>query len=431
MTSGLCSAADRIKWFHKARFGMFIHFGLYAVPARGEWLMFQERIPTSEYAKFAREFTMHKFDADAWAKLAVEAGMKYVVLTSRHHDGFCLYDSKVSDFSSVKTAAKRDIVAEYVKACRKAGLKVGLYYSLVDWRFPGAFEPIKYKDSLSAMIQQAHDQVRELMTNYGRIDILWYDGGGLVWHPTIKSIAKLWRAKKLNAMARKLQPNILINDRSELKEDYDTPEQKIVSSAVGRAWETCMTMGDICGWGYIRNNPNYKTTHNLLQNLVTAAEHEGNFLLNIGPKPDGTIRTKEVSRLREIGRWMKTNSEAIYGSQRCELLGGGAADEWNVRGIVWNSAGRWTRKGKIGYLHVFRWPGREIVVPLVKTKALSAVVLETGKKAKIRQEHSGRLVIYGLPKNPPDPNITVIKVRFADVPKILKEKNKAAWLKLP
>ena len=420
MASKIPSYAERLKWFHKARFGMFIHFGLYSLLGRGEWVMLKERIPADEYAKLAERFNPRKFDADAWASLAAEVGIKYMVLTTRHHDGFCLFDSKVSDFTSVKTAAKRDLVAEYVRACRKAGLKVGLYYSLLDWRFPGYFEPTRYKDSAEAMVQQVHSQVSELMTNYGKIDVLWYDGGW-VGHPSVKSIARFWRSKKLNAMVRRHQPYILINNRSGIQEDLDTPEQQVTASKAGRGWESCMTMGDFCGWGYIHNNPNFKTLPQLLQNLVTAAAGGGNYLLNVGPKPDGTIRREEIVRLCAMGQWLKTNGEAIYGCQRCELLGDS--------GDAFNMLGKWTRKGRVAYLHVFRWPGAEAVIPLVKSKAISATVLQTGKKAKIRQEHNGRLVIYDLPKKPPHPYITVIKIRFAEEPKILKERNKAVWLR--
>jgi alpha-L-fucosidase len=403
-----------MKWFHQARFGLFIHWGLYAIPGLGEWVMFQERIPKKEYAKLAGKFNPKDFDADAWAAMAAKAGMKYAVLTTRHHDGFCLFDSKVSDYTSVKTRAKRDFVAEYVKAFRKVGLKVGFYYSLLDWRFPGYWMPKKYPDSVKGMVHQFREQVRELMTNYGKIDVLWYDGGWVPNLPKNTTIPKFWGSKQVNAMARKLQPHILINNRSGIDEDLDTPEQHVTASRPGRGWESCMTMGDSCGWGYIRNNPNFKTVTQLLQNLVIAAAGEGNYLLNVGPKPDGTIRRQERDRLRAMGKWLRVNGEAVYGSERCALHGG--------------MLGMWTAKGNTGYFHVFRWPGEELVVPLVKTKAKSATVLATGKKAKVRQEHNGRLVITGLPKSPPDPDVSVIKVRFDGKPASLRETDAAAWL---
>ncbi len=387
---------ERMKWFHQARFGIFIHWGLYAIPGRGEWVMHVERIPAEEYAKLARSFSPKNFDADAWAALAKEAGAKYMVLTTRHHDGFCLFDSKASDFTSVKGSAKRDFVAEYVKALRKAGLKIGFYYSLLDWRFPGYFDQKAHPESAKALVKQAHAQVKELMTNYGKIDILWYDGG---WVPGLKGeeIAEFWNAKQLNATVRKLQPHILINNRSGIPEDLDTPEQHVTASATGRGWESCMTMGDSCGWGYVHNNPNFKTVPQLIQNLVTAAAGEGNYLLNMGPKPDGTIRKEEVERLRAIGKWLSVNGESIYGSERCPFGAG-------MLGLT-------TAKGNNAYLHIFRWPKQgELSIPGIKNKIKSATVLATGRKAKIVPGSNSRTYFTGLPKAPPDPYDTVVKL---------------------
>ena len=404
----------RMAWFNQARFGMFIHWGLYSVLGRGEWTMFAERIPPDEYAKLAARFNPAKFDADSWASLAKEAGMKYIVFTTRHHDGFCLYDSKVSDFTSVKTAAKRDFVAEYVKSCRKTGLKVGFYYSLLDWRFPGYFNRKKYPESFRATVKQCHDQVRELMTNYGKIDYLFYDGEWIPDVPMTRSmedgkgespeIAKLWRAKELNRTVRKLQPEIIINNRSGIPEDIDTPEQAVSASKTGRAWESCMTMGDT--WGWARHDSNLKTTTRLIQYLATAANGAGNYLLNIGPKPDGTVKEEEVARLKEIGKWMKVNGESIYGSERPPT---------GLGGII----GTTTAKENNLYWHIFRWPGETASMPGLKNKVLSATILSTGQKAKIEQTKDGRLFLTGLPKEPPDKNDTVIKLKLDGKPKII------------
>jgi len=385
-----------MKWFHEARFGIFVHWGLYSLLGRGEWVMHVERIPADEYAKLARKFNPKKFDADAWAALAKEAGARYMVLTTRHHDGFCLFDSSASDFTSVKSSAKRDFVAEYVEALRRAGLKIGFYYSLLDWRFPGYFDREAHPESAKALVEQAHAQVKELMTNYGKIDILWYDGG---WVPglTGEQIADFWRAKELNATVRKLQPHILINNRSGIPEDLDTPEQHVTASAPGRGWESCMTMGDSCGWGYVHNNPNFKTVPQLIQHLVTAAAGEGNYLLNVGPKPDGTIRKEEVERLRAIGRWLSVNCESIYGSERCPFGAG-------MLGLT-------TAKGNNAYLHVFRWPKQgELSIPGIKNKIKSATVLATGQHARIETGSNCRTFLKGLPKRPPDPYDTVVKL---------------------
>ncbi|HEY3322561.1 MAG TPA: alpha-L-fucosidase [Planctomycetota bacterium] len=415
MAEQALSYEERLKWFHDARFGIFIHWGLYSLLGRGEWVMFNERIRPKDYAKLARRFNPKKFDADAWAALAVEAGAKYMVLTTRHHDGFCLFDSKVSDFTAPKTAAKRDFVAEYANALRKAGLKVGFYYSLLDWRFPGYFEAGVKKESAEAMVQQYHAQVRELLTNYGKVDILWYDGDWIDHgRAGISDKATFWRSAEVNAMARNLQPHIIINNRSGINEDLDTPEQHVTASAPGRGWESCMTIGDSCGWGYVHNNPNWKTVPQLLQNLVTAAAGEGNYLLNMGPRPDGQIRKEEVVRLKAMGGWLKVNGEAIYDSQRCALHGG--------------MIGAWTRKGNAGYLHIYRWPGREATVPLVKTKAVSATLLGSDAQLSIKQDYNGRLTVSGLPLKPPHPAANVIKVQFEDAPASMEEKDHAAWL---
>jgi alpha-L-fucosidase len=416
------SYAERLAWFHEARFGMFIHWGLYSLLGRGEWVQFNERIRPADYAKLARRFTARKFDARAWAGLAAEAGMKYAVLTARHHDGFCLFDSQVSDFTSVKTAARRDFVAEYVAALREAGLRVGIYYSLLDWRFPGYFEPERHPDSAAALVSQAHAQVRELMTNYGKIDVLWYDGDWVAHGMKKVDIAAFWRARELNAMVRGLQPQILINNRCGVPEDLDTPEQHVTASAAGRGWESCMTIGDASGWGYTRHNPNMKSRPQLVQNLVSAAVGEGNLLLNVGPRPDGTIRPEEVGRLKAIGRWMRANGESIYGSQRLVFHNQFTQAAWHL--------GPWTRKGTTGYLHVFRWPGSEAVIPCVATPVRRASLLATGAAVTVRQDpYCGRLILSGLPVRPPDAADTVIKVEFETEPQSVQEPDLAAWLK--
>ncbi len=401
---------QRMKWWTEAKFGMFIHWGLYSVLGRGEWTRLVERIPGTEYAKLAEKFNPPKsFTPELWVKAAKNTGMKYMILTTRHHDGFCLFDSKVSDFTSVKTAAKRDFVKEYVAACRKHNMRVGLYYSLLDWRFPGYFNRKNYRESFKAMVQQAHSQVRELMTSYGKIDILWYDGGWIPGTDINKDTPVLWKSKKLNGMVRKLQPHIIINDRAGLPEDTDTPEQNTNASKAGRYWESCMTMGDFCGWGYTKNNPNMKPATQLIQNLVTCASNGGNYLLNIGPKPDGGIRKDETLRLKEIGRWMKKNGEAIYGTER---LPSGSA--WEATGFgFWGAGmlGMATAKGNNAYLHIFRWPGSTAVITGIGSRVLSAEILASGKKLRFKHEQ-GKLVITGMPSQPPDKHGTVIKLKL-------------------
>ncbi len=387
----------RGEWFNEARFGMFIHWGVYSIPARGEWVRYVERIPSAEYEKLAAEFNPKKYNPEDWVDLAQEAGMKYMVLTTRHHDGYSLFDSQVSDFTAPKTAAKRDLVAEYVEACRKKGMRIGFYYSLLDWRYRAYFDgPQKDPDGWAEFRDYVHAQVRELCTNYGKIDVMWYDGAW-PWKP------EDWRSAELNAMVRKLQPDILINNRSRLPEDFGTPEQKIEpSKEAERMWETCMTMND--NWGYSAADENWKSVRQLIMNLVRCAKDGGNYLLNVGPKPDGTIPLPSVTRLKEIGKWMNVNGESIYGSERCNLSGG--------------MIGMTTAKGTTAYLHVFRWPGRQITIASLKNKVLSAHLLATGEDVEAEQQED-RVFLKNLPAEPPDPYDSVIALKLDGKPEAL------------
>ena len=399
----------RTAWFQEARFGLFIHWGLYSLLGRGEWVMYFERIPREEYAKLAGRFNPTKFDVDAWAALAKRAGMKYVAITARHHDGFCLFDSKASDFTSVKTAAKRDFIAEYVAACRKAGLKVGLYYSLLDWRFPGYFDHKGKPESAAAMVKQAHAQVRELMTGYGTIDYLFYDGE---WVPDVEyhrsmadstkespAIAEFWKAKELNRMVRELQPRIIINNRSGLAEDVDTPEQAVVASAKGRVWESCMTIGDY--WGYHAGENDLKSSSHLIRLLARTVSGGGNYILNVGPLADGPIQPESVERLEDIGSWMDVNAAAIHGCGR------------PPEGINAHYLGCVTAKGPTVYVHVHAWPGETAVFTAETTRFTSARFLADGRPVKVSHGENGRVFLSGLPKKAPDPRATVIALEVS------------------
>ncbi|MCS7120212.1 MAG: alpha-L-fucosidase [Candidatus Bathyarchaeota archaeon] len=387
----------RTEWFNQARFGMFIHWGLYSLLARGEWVRYHERIPFSEYRRLASKFNPRRYRPEEWVNLAQEAGMRYMVLTARHHDGFSLFDSKVSDFTAPKTAAKRDLVAEYVEACRKNGMRIGFYYSLLDWRFKAYFEgPQKDPEGWSKFLEYVHTQVKELCTNYGKIDILWYDGA---WPWS----AEDWRSAELNEMVRRLQPDILINDRSKIPGDFSTPEQRISPPPEpDRMWETCMTMND--NWGYSAADRNYKSVRRLIMNLVQCAKDGGNYLLNVGPKADGTIPTESITRLKKIGKWMRANGESVYGTERCCQFS--------------NTVGLMTAKGNIAYLHVFRWPGSKITISCVKNKVLSAKLLANGEKVKFEQMED-RVTFRNLPKKAPDPLDSVISIEFDGKPEAL------------
>ena len=301
----------RIAWWQQARFGMFIHWGDYSVPARDAWIMYQEHIPFKEYKQFAQQFNPHDYNPAQWVAMAKDAGMKYIVITTRHHDGFCLFDSKVSDFTALKTGAGRDLIAEFADACHAAGMRMGFYYSLVDWRFPGVLPYGTRKDDATykKMVDQAHAQVRELLTNYGTVDILWYD-------MLVPNDPVLWRSKELNAMARKLQPNIIINDRAGVPGDFATPEN-VVSARPG-PWESCYSMNR--SWGYARYDRNYKSVNEILRLLGSCSSQSGNFLLNVAPDADGRFPIESVERLRSIGQWMRVNGKAIYGPARRRLL---------------------------------------------------------------------------------------------------------------
>ena len=387
----------RGEWFSQARFGMFIHWGVYSVPARGEWVRYVERIPSSEYERLAQKFNPERYNPEEWVDLALEAGMRYMVLTTRHHDGYSLFDSEVSDFTAAKTAAQRDLVAEYVEACKKKGMKIGFYYSLLDWRYPAYFEgPKKDPEGWAKFREYVHAQVRELCSNYGKIDVLWYDG----WWPWT---AEDWRSAELNEMVRKLQPGILINNRSGLREDFGTPEQKIEPTAdVNYMWETCMTMND--NWGYSAADRNWKSIKQLVMNLVYCAKDGGNYLLNVGPKSDGTIPLPSVRRLKRIGTWMRINGESVYGTKRCPQYS-------SMIGVT-------TAKGAIGYHHVFRWPGREITISGVRNKVLSAQLLATGKNVKVKQEED-RVFFMNLPRKAPDRIDSVIKMELDGKPDVV------------
>src|SRR5437870_7087708 len=272
--------ARRTQWWHEARFGMFIHWGLYSVLGRHEWVMENEGIPVSEYAPLVKKFQPMPHAARAWAKLAKQAGQKYMVMTTKHHEGFCNFNTKLTDYCAPKQGPGRDLVAEYVEAARSEGLRVGFYYSLMDWHHPDGARCATDEAARQRFVEYTHGLVRELMTNYGKIDISWYD---VDWPLD----AKGWESEKMNEMVFKLQPDIIVNNRNGLPGDFSTPEQEIRATKAGRAWESCMTMND--SWGYQRADDNWKSAKTLVRNVVECAQGGGNYLLNIGPKGDGSI----------------------------------------------------------------------------------------------------------------------------------------------
>ncbi len=364
-------AAD-VKGWQEARFGLFIHWGLYAQLGRGEWVMYNESIDPDTYAKLADTFVAERFDAKAWARAAKMAGMKYMVLTTRHHDGFSLWDSEASwgDFTSMKTAARRDFVREYADACRAEGLKVGFYYSPLDWRMPGFFFPGLYKKNAEEMREQCFGQIRELLTNYGKIDVLWFDGGEDDWlglgrnltrnpgDPAFKmgdQYAGFWHSEEMEQMIRELQPEIVVNNRfgDQVYGNFGTPEGKPGDFNRDKPWESCMTLSGAWGW--------YPTFPRSLREVTTLllknATGDGNFLLNVGPRADGSIEPAQLERLMEIGQWLAKYGESVYGTR------GGPFHNSDWGGM--------TCKGKNIYLHIWDWRLNEITLPKIDAEIVS------------------------------------------------------------
>ncbi len=380
----------RMQWWREARFGMFIHWGLYSVPARGEWLMAVEDIPVAEYEQLAKEFKPRPDSIRQWARLARQAGMKYMVMTTKHHDGFCLFDTKLTDFCAPKQAAGRDLVREYVDALRAEGLRVGFYFSLMDWHHPDGMTCKTDPAARRRFVEFVHGQVRELMTNYGKIDILWYD----MAYPLD---ATGFQSAALNEMVLKLQPEIVVNNRSGIAGDFKTPEQN--TNATAGDWESCMTLND--NWGYSRTDDNWKSPKNVILNLIRCAQDGGNYLLDIGPKPDGSLPEENYRILGAVGDWMQKNGSSIYGSQRI----------W----IKYASNTLFTRKGTTVYAHVYGWPGKTLTIGGLSQKPRSAKLLATGQPVETSVRGS-QLTFSGLPGKAPDEPVTVIEVQFDSVP---------------
>lgn len=302
----MASVDPRVQWFVDARYGMFIHFGLYSVLARGEWVMNREQIPPADYAKLADTFKPDQFDADAICRLAVDAGMTYIVFTTMHHDGFRLYHSDLTDFCSTKTGSKRDFTAEIIEACRKHNLKIGLYHSLNNWYDqPDGVAALENPADYELFIDNTFKRIRELLERYNPVDIMWYDG----WWPYH---AKGWKSVEMNKMVASIQPNIVINRRNGLAGDYASPEQHMTMPNPWRPWEACMTLND--HWGYHVADDNWKPPAAVVKMLATAANGVGNLLLNIGPRGDGSLPEVSEQILRKVGHWIREEGghEAVF-----------------------------------------------------------------------------------------------------------------------
>ncbi|MGH9342124.1 MAG: alpha-L-fucosidase [Acidobacteriota bacterium] len=419
----------RMQWWRDARFGMFIHWGLYAVPAGeyqgkrsgriGEWIQEWANIPREEYRKFAAEFNPVRFDAAEWVRIAKDAGMKYLVITSKHHDGFSMYDSQVSDYDIVdSTPYGKDVMKALSDECRRQGIKFCFYYSIMDWHHPSQYVDAEGKDRTAghrkteitpkgereyATYMKA--QLQELVTQYDPA-VLWFDGEWVDW----------WTeedGKDLYNYVRGLKPEIIINNRvgkgrmgmAGLNKgpgyagDFGTPEQEIPATGLpGVDWESCMTMNTT--WGYKSYDHDWKSVETLLQNLIDIASKGGNYLLNVGPTAEGLIPGSSVERLEQIGEWLKENGEAIYGSSASPF-----AD------LPW---GRATQKPGRLYLHVFDWPAGALEVPGIQGKVTKAYLLADHNRQALRVNQSQGKMEIDLPTQAPDPVASVVVLETED-----------------
>ena len=426
---------ERMQWWREARFGMFIHWGVYSLPAGtwngreiggiGEWIMNRGKIPVADYQLMARKFNPVKYDPDAWVRMAKDAGMKYIVITSKHHDGFALFETKASKWNVVDaTAYGKDLLKPLAEACKKQGIKLGFYYSQAqDWNNPGGaaarrptkegwanpdsviidaytkehrghWDPAQETKTFARYIDDvAVPQVKELLTNYGDLAVLWWD--------TPTDMTDDAAAKLQSLLA--LQPAIITNDRLKRPNfpgDHKTPEQRIPNLADldGTDWETCMTMNGT--WGYKSYDHNYKTPETLIHNLLDIASKGGNFLLNVGPTELGEFPQESIDILAKMGKWMKINGEAVYGTK---------ASPWGL--FTW---GRCTKKvtkaGTTLYFSVFEWPADgKLVIPGLTNKVISAKLLADGRRLNAEVSKNGILTV-SLPSKAPDPIASVIKV---------------------
>jgi len=415
---------DRLAWFRAARYGMFIHWGPAAEWGFGEQGLLRENIPQREYEQRACRWNPRDFDAWAWAAAALEGGFRYAVLTTRHHDGYCLWGSQQTDYTSVAQAAGRDFVREYVEAFREAGLRVGLYYSLADFRVPAYWESSAGDSpAWQAFRQYAHDQVRELLTDYGPIDLLWFDGA---WPHN----AAAWRSESLLGMIRELQPGIVVNNRLDSASmyadakgameypgestelgDFGTPEHHTTPDPK-RPWESCQTSTSRL-WGFTPGE-HWRTARQLLDQLCDCASHGGNLLLNVGPDADGRLPEPFLERTQQIGAWLATNGEAVFGE------GGGDVTEFIARGFQ-------TVRGQTLYL-IIRYGSDSAEVRLngLATPVTAARLL--GSDARLTVEQRGdTVVIRGLPDAPGVPLYPVIALDCDGAPRVTVAAGDRLW----
>lgn len=411
--------AGDTSWFVHDRFGMFIHWGLYALPARHEWVRHHEEIPNEAYEKYFENFDPHMFDPEKWARTAWDAGMRYVVLTTKHHEGFCLWDSQYTDYKVTNTPYGKEILRPFVDAFRKQGFRIGFYYSLIDWHHPefpidgihplrnhpDALEMNKSRD-VRKYAEYMRNQVRELLTNYGQVDVLWCDFSypGREYKGMPGKGRDDWESEKLVAMIRELQPKILLDDRLDLPGSADiyTPEQYQPAAWVrvdGEpvVWEACQTFSG--SWGYHRDEATWKDAGQLVRMLVNTVATGGNLLMNVGPTPLGTWDSRALDALKIYGDWMKFHGEAIYGCTQSEFT---APPDCRL-----------TQKGDKLYLHIYAWPFRYLLFEGMGDKVKFARFLHDGSEVLMNAIPEWQLTHFGLDKSA---LVLTIPVKQPDTP---------------
>lgn len=424
------------EWFRQDRFGMFIHWGIYALPARHEWVKTYELMPEEKYQRYFEHFNPDLFNPREWARLAKAAGMRYAVFTTKHHDGFCLFDSQYTDYKATNTPAGRDLVREYAEAFREEGLKIGLYYSLIDWHHPqfpidmhhprrndpDAFEQSKNRD-MRVYTEYMHNQVRELLTGYGKIDILWFDFSYPEYKGTGDKAWMLgkdkddWQTEKLVQMARQLQPGVIIDNRAGVEQDLWTPEQYqplqwITHKQTGElvTWEACQTFSG--SWGYHRNESSWKSAEMIIRMLISTVALGGNLLLNVGPTARGYLDPRATSRLTAIADWMALHSRSIHS---CTM-----AEPDILPSLPLDCRFTQSQDGNRLYLHLFAYPYAYIQLPGLAGRVAYVQFLHDGSELKTtegRVEHFSEgatkdpgLLVIEIPILKPDVLVPVIEI---------------------
>jgi len=394
-----------VDWFVAARYGLFVHWGLYSLLGRGEWVRNREGIPRRDYAALARRFRGERFNAEALCDLARAAGQRYVVFTTMHHDGFRLYHTELSSFCSTKTAAGRDFVAEVVAAARARGLRVGLYHSLNSWHdAPDAVAALERPRTRARFIDRTLARVEELVRRFPDVDLLWYDG----WWPFD---ATGWRATEMNARIRAIAPHLLCNGRNGLPGDFATPEGHLSSPRPWRPWEGCLSLNE--SWGWHAGDRDWKSPAQVAGLLQRCAAGRGNLLLNVGPRGDGSLPAPAVRTLRAVGRWLTRCGEAIFETDAftwdLQVQGDHRSD--------WSHHGPFTARGRHLYWHVSRWPGSELVLNGLETRVQEVLLLGSDRRLEF-QQRGRRLVIRGAPEAAPDPVCPVLRLTCTRPPRL-------------